>query len=56
MIKEIDITKMKPFDWKWLLALLFVVVIVGSVVGLGMYLKTRIAALVPKAQVEEEVI
>lgn len=48
--KTVDITKLQPFNWKWLVALILVVVIIGSVVSIGMWLKDKVTAQIPVGQ------
>lgn len=54
--KTIDITKIQPFNWKYLLMIVAVVVIVGSIVAVGMWVKDQVASRMPIAGTQEQII
>jgi len=54
--KEIDITKLKPFDWKWLVGFTIAVAIALMLYSAAQWLANKTKAVIPTKQIEEEII
>ena len=56
VVKEIDITKLKPFNWKWLVGFLIAIFVALGIYGIAQWLLAKVKAQVPAKKIEEETI
>jgi len=56
VVKEIDITKLKPFNWKWIVGFIIAMIVALLAYGLAQFAVGRIKAFAPTQRVEEATI
>ena len=56
VVKEIDITKLKPFNWKWLVGFLIAIIVAIGVYGVAQWVVAKAKTAIPTKKIEEETI
>ena len=56
VVKEIDITKLKPFNWKWIVGFIIAMLVALLCYGVAQWGATKIKSAVPTKRVEEVTI
>lgn len=56
VVKEIDITKLKPFNWKWGVGFVIAVTVALLLYTVAQWLVGKVKAIAPTQRVEEETI
>lgn len=56
VVKEIDITKLKPFNWKWIVGFFIAISVAVAVYGASQWLVARAKTAIPTQKIEEATI
>ena len=56
VVREIDITKLKPFNWKWIVGFIIALVVAIGCYAVANWAVTKVKAVAPTKRVEEATI